>query len=141
MTPYRIRRSILESLIRVVPGECILSHRVPVGSGSLDYAENAQVIALEKIFAESIATYQEGLVMKGEETVYHDFLTPWVKIKKDYIPGYGDTVDMVVIGVTWERERGRVLRGEILFQARKTYADENCSASLYNDDVLYRRYR
>ncbi|KNZ77381.1 DNA ligase 4 [Termitomyces sp. J132] len=110
MTPYRTRRSILESLIHVVPGECILSHRVSVGVETLDYGEDSQVIALEKIFAESIATYQEGLVLKGEETVYHDFLTPWVKIKRDYIPGYGDTVDMVVIGVTWERERGRVLR-------------------------------
>ncbi|KAG6888469.1 hypothetical protein C0995_008042 [Termitomyces sp. Mi166 len=114
MTPYRTRRSILESLIHVVPGECILSHRVPVGVGTLDYGEDSQVIALEKVFTESIATYQEGLVLKGEETVYHDFFTPWVKIKRDYIPGHGDTVDMVVVGVTWERERGRILRGEML---------------------------
>ncbi|KAG6886109.1 hypothetical protein C0993_002628 [Termitomyces sp. T159_Od127] len=119
MTPYRTRRSILESLIHVVPGECILSHRVPVGIGSLNYGEDSQVIALETIFAESVASYQEGLVLKGEETVYHDFSTPWVKIKRDYIPRYGDAVDMVVVGVTWERERGRVLRGEMLFSSKE----------------------
>ncbi|KAG6839641.1 hypothetical protein C0991_000589 [Blastosporella zonata] len=110
MTPYRRRREILESIIQVTPGECILADRIPVGVSGVDHREESQIIALDKVFAESIATHQEGLVLKGDDTKYHDFYTPWVKLKKDYIDGYGDTVDMVVVGVAWERERGRVLR-------------------------------
>ncbi|KAG6805645.1 hypothetical protein H0H93_004364, partial [Arthromyces matolae] len=110
MQPYRTRRSILEDLIHVTPGECILSRRVSVGVGHLDNQDDSQLCALEKKFAESIATFEEGLVLKGEETVYHDFYHPWVKLKRDYIPGYGDTIDMVIVGVTWERERARKLR-------------------------------
>ncbi|KAF8074808.1 hypothetical protein FPV67DRAFT_1777589 [Lyophyllum atratum] len=109
MTPYCRRRKILEDLIRVVPGEAILSERVPVVQDDINCQDRRQ-IALEKIFANIIATCQEGVVLKGDETKYHDFSVPWVKLKKDYIPEYGDTLDMVIVGVGWEKARARVLR-------------------------------
>ncbi|KAG6812389.1 hypothetical protein H0H92_003070 [Tricholoma furcatifolium] len=112
MTPYRRRREILESLIHLLPGECLLAERFLVGvtSGAGSKVEDSFVESLDRVFSHSIATHQEGLMLKGDETFYHDFSTPWVKLKKDYIPGYGDTIDMAVVGVAWERERGRVLR-------------------------------
>ncbi|KAG6844737.1 hypothetical protein H0H87_004069 [Tephrocybe sp. NHM501043] len=110
MTPYGQRREILERIIQVIPGQCILAERIPIGLRGVYYKDLPQVIALERVFANSISRHLEGLVLKGEETKYHDFLMPWVKLKKDYIPGYGDTVDMAIVGVSWERERGRVLR-------------------------------
>ncbi|KAG5641976.1 hypothetical protein DXG03_003829 [Asterophora parasitica] len=104
MRPYSHRRKILEDLVEVIPGVSILAQRVPVNYGE------QRLIALEKIFSAAIADCEEGLVLKGDDSKYHDFSTPWVKLKKDYIPKYGDTVDMAVLGVAWERERGRSLR-------------------------------
>ncbi|KAF5383833.1 hypothetical protein D9615_003674 [Tricholomella constricta] len=109
MRPYCQRRKILEGLIHVIPGISILSERVPVSFDGINYGEQRQ-IALEKIFSGTIANCQEGLVLKGGDSKYHDFSTPWVKLKKDYIPEYGDTLDMVIVGVGWDRERARVLR-------------------------------
>lgn len=39
-------------------------------------------------------------------------LTVFPQLKRDYIPGYGDTVDLVIVGAAWEKERARELRGE-----------------------------
>lgn len=33
------------------------------------------------------------------------------KVKKDYIPGHGDSVDVAIIGAAWDKDRGRELRG------------------------------
>ncbi len=33
------------------------------------------------------------------------------QLKRDYIPGLGDTADLVVFGASWEKERGRMLEG------------------------------
>jgi len=33
------------------------------------------------------------------------------KLKKDYIPGLSDCVDLVIVGACWEKDRGRELRG------------------------------
>ena len=36
----------------------------------------------------------------------------WVKLKKDFIPGAGDTKDFNVVGASWQMARGRELGGE-----------------------------
>ncbi|RDB20889.1 DNA ligase [Hypsizygus marmoreus] len=104
--PYSQRRELLESLITATPGECMLSQRVSI---HMDDDENAQS-TLEKIFADIIATHEEGIVLKADEARYNDFRMPWVKLKKDYIPGYGDSLDLVVVGAGWEKARARKLR-------------------------------
>ncbi|KAH7141584.1 hypothetical protein B0J13DRAFT_637368 [Dactylonectria estremocensis] len=42
----------------------------------------------------------EGFVLKGCDDAYFSFnrSRPFIKLKKDYIPGLGDTVDFVIIG-------------------------------------------
>ncbi|KAK0570058.1 hypothetical protein OC861_000365 [Tilletia horrida] len=42
----------------------------------------------------------EGSIMRGS----------WVKMKADYIPGLGDSLDLAIIGASWEAGRGRELR-------------------------------
>jgi DNA ligase 4 len=34
-----------------------------------------------------------------------------MQLKTDYISGYGDTIDLVVIAASWEKDRARELRG------------------------------
>lgn len=39
----------------------------------------------------------------------------WFQLKKDYIPGYGDTIDLVIIAASWDKDRGRELRGDTIY--------------------------
>lgn len=108
---YTDRRKLLESMIYVQPGKTILAARylVPSSTSSSARAEDT----LRWIFAQHLAGHEEGLVLKAAESLYNDYCLPWVKLKKDYIPGHGDCVDMVILGASWEKVRGRSLRGAL----------------------------
>jgi len=105
--PYTSRRRTLESIITVTPGEAVLAERFPV-----DMNLAAPEKALHSIFEACKERHEEGLVLKADDSQYNDFRNPWVKLKKDYIPGYGDTLDLVILGASWDKTRGRSLRGE-----------------------------
>jgi len=34
-----------------------------------------------------------------------------VKLKKDFVPGAGDTLDFHIVGASWQKQRGRELLG------------------------------
>lgn len=102
--PYLYRREILEGLILPEPGQAIFANRFLV-----DMSTRPQE-TLTKIFDEHKAAHLEGLMLKAEDSWYNDYRKPWVKLKKDYIPGHGDTLDLVIIGAGWEKVRGRKLR-------------------------------
>ncbi len=50
-------------------------------------------------------------MLKPLNSTYNDFWKPmkWVKLKKDFIPGAGDTLDFHLVGARWDRDRGREL--------------------------------
>jgi DNA ligase 4 len=106
--PYSARRSLLESLIAPIDFEAFLVDRWHI---DLSHGSAHATKQLQHVFAESIAARQEGLVLKASGSFYNARRWPWVKLKKDYIPGYGDAVDLVLIGAAWEKDRARVLRG------------------------------
>ena len=108
--PYSERRDILESLISVTPGEARLSERFPIDMNGPHPSAD-----LRTIFAQHISTHQEGLVLKCDESRYNDNRLPWVKLKRDYIPGYGDSLDLVILGASWDKKRAYELRGKWTF--------------------------
>lgn len=52
-------------------------------------------------------------MLKPLRGAYNDFRrgNRWVKLKKDFIPGAGDTKDFCVVGASWNLKRGRELGG------------------------------
>ncbi|EMD39194.1 hypothetical protein CERSUDRAFT_122630 [Gelatoporia subvermispora B] len=109
---YGERRALLEEVVTPIPGFSMLAERRPVPmvdrTSGRSLADPAAV--LRRAFADAIAGFEEGLVLKAEEARYDDWNSPWIKLKKDYIPGYGDAVDLVLVGATWEKDRARELR-------------------------------
>jgi DNA ligase 4 len=103
--PYSRRRSILESVITPIPQYSMLAERKLIDDRSTD--------RLKDVFAETVAQCEEGLVLKAEDTAYNDWRRPWVKLKKDYIPGLGDTLDLILVGAGWDKDRARELRGKM----------------------------
>lgn len=47
--------------------------------------------------------------MKPNNSKNNDPLRHWVKLKKDFIPGCGDTKDFIILGASWKKERGQEL--------------------------------
>ncbi|VDB87531.1 unnamed protein product [Peniophora sp. CBMAI 1063] len=110
--PYHIRRAHLEQTINVKHGWSMLAARQRIqirGPDGIPRISEARA-QLRRIFAEHVADYEEGVVLKDEKSQYRETKRPWVKLKKDYIPGYGDCLDMVIVGAGWNKERGRELR-------------------------------
>ncbi|KAG7443683.1 uncharacterized protein BT62DRAFT_325260 [Guyanagaster necrorhizus] len=102
---YRDRRRILESIIKPIPAYAMLSDRIPILMHNPEEAE----ARFRQIYAESIADYQEGVVLKADDGGYNRAGCPWVKLKRDYIQGLGDTVDLVFLGAGWAKDRSREL--------------------------------
>ncbi|KAK7219336.1 hypothetical protein V2G26_007339 [Clonostachys chloroleuca] len=92
---HETRRQLLQSLVRRIPGRADVGSREIVEFSSFTAAER-----LSETFARAIAQRWEGLVLKGCDDPYFSFDTSksFIKLKKDYIPGLGDTVDFVIIG-------------------------------------------
>ncbi|KAL0574607.1 hypothetical protein V5O48_007357 [Marasmius crinis-equi] len=128
---YSERRGILETVIRVLPGKAMLAERweIPMNyrkkgglAGWVIPSKRAAALRKEDeeysspentlggIFAEILASHKEGLVLKAAESGYNDWKLPWVKLKMDYIPGLGDSVDLAILGAGWRKERGNELR-------------------------------
>ncbi|KAJ8094352.1 hypothetical protein PM082_010786 [Marasmius tenuissimus] len=127
---YTERRRILEAAVQQIPGKVMLAERweIPMstrktgGLGSwarpskraLESRKEDEVASPENtlgtVFTEILASYKEGLVLKAAESTYNDWKLPWVKLKMDYIPNLGDTVDLVILGAGWRKDRGAELR-------------------------------
>lgn len=112
---YATRRQILETYIKPLPTKAMLSERYHIDMFGSDPHKT-----LQTVFAEHLGDHLEGLVLKADESEYNDFRQPWVKLKKDYIPGFGDCVDLIIVAAGWDRNRARELRGEQILETYMT---------------------
>ncbi|OLL24090.1 DNA ligase 4 [Neolecta irregularis DAH-3] len=104
---YEERRKTLESLIDIRSGWSQLAARRQFDFKT-DYA--GKLNSFRKFKAEIITARQEGLVIKKADSPYlplyghnHD----WVKLKKDYINGFGDTADVAIVGAGFNTKRAK----------------------------------
>ncbi|KAF9499477.1 hypothetical protein BDN71DRAFT_1442154 [Pleurotus eryngii] len=102
--PYDERRDLLECTVQTIPHHAIFSKRT-----LLEPQRESLTAHLCEVFADAISNHEEGLVLKASNSRYNDTSLPWVKVKRDYIPGLGDCLDMVILGADWEKDRGRGL--------------------------------
>jgi DNA ligase-4 len=99
--PHRERRLLLKDVVQVITGRADISEQ-----RVLDFCRAGSQSQLESIFAKGVAERWEGFVLKGCEDPYFTIFPSqrtsskghWIKLKKDYIPGLGDTIDLAVIG-------------------------------------------
>lgn len=110
-TPYEERRQLLEQLVAVIPGQSLLAERCVIQMKRTSTDPISPVEKLKDIFSRSTSVHQEGLVLKGGRSSYGDFKSPWVKLKKDYIPGLGDCLDLLVLGAGYKQDRAVELGG------------------------------
>ncbi|KAL4882286.1 hypothetical protein BJY04DRAFT_217604 [Aspergillus karnatakaensis] len=110
--PHRERRLLLKDIAQTISGLAdIADQRV------IDFSRSDGRSKLETLFAAGIAERWEGFILKGCEDPYFPILIDprdscfgrWIKLKKDYIPGLGDTLDLALVGATYNARDASVL--------------------------------
>ncbi|CAJ2506810.1 Uu.00g079960.m01.CDS01 [Anthostomella pinea] len=92
LTHYTLRDR-RNALAKAVPGE-------PGRLEILDYIEATSPDAIEPMLRKIVSDASEGVVIKNPRSSYHvdDRNSDWIKVKPDYLSGFGEEVDVVVIG-------------------------------------------
>jgi DNA ligase 4 len=93
--PYDKQRQQLQSLVHNIPGQ------VDIGSCEvIDFSSPSTTELLYQTFVQALAQRWKGFVLKGSADPYFLFNSAnlFIKLKKDYIPGLGDTADFAIVG-------------------------------------------
>ncbi|KAL8935467.1 MAG: hypothetical protein Q9216_005410 [Gyalolechia sp. 2 TL-2023] len=110
---HATRRRRLEELVTRVRGRSDLSKQKVIDFSSSNGPEK-----LRTLLAHAFAQRWEGLVLKPSDEAYFSQRRSsqklpahcWIKLKKDYIPGLGDTVDFAVVGAGYNAARAAQLK-------------------------------
>lgn len=102
--PHRERRLLLQKVAKTIPGRAELAYQEV-----LDFNRPDSYHRLEKSFEKAITKRWEGYVLKASDEPYFPIYSTavdhmfgrWIKLKKDYIPGLGDTLDLALIGASY----------------------------------------
>ncbi|KAJ5197580.1 hypothetical protein N7449_008059 [Penicillium cf. viridicatum] len=102
--PHRERRLLLQKVVETIPGRAELAQQEV-----LDFNRVDSYHRLEKSFEKAITKRWEGYVLKASDEPYFPIYSTgvdhlfgrWIKLKKDYIPGLGDTLDLALVGASY----------------------------------------
>lgn len=103
--PHRLRRLLLKETVKISPGRAEISEQEII-----DFSRPDAIRRLQLALSRSIAERWEGYVIKACDEPYFSILSSergdgfsrWIKLKKDYIPGLGDTADFALIGALYD---------------------------------------
>ncbi|KAJ5669866.1 hypothetical protein N7462_010936 [Penicillium macrosclerotiorum] len=110
--PHRKRRLLLQKVVQSIPG-----HAAVAEQDILDFSRIDSKSRLEASFAKAITQRWEGYVLKGCDEPYFPIyaagvdksFSRWIKLKKDYIPGLGDTVDLALVGACYNAQEAAAI--------------------------------
>jgi DNA ligase 1 len=93
------------------------------------YGDTSDIDAIQLLLEESVKASCEGLMVKmldGPESFYEPSRRSqnWLKVKKDYLAGAGDSLDLVVIGAYYGRGKRTNWFGAFLLACRNPRTDE-----------------
>lgn len=93
--PHGERRDLLETIVKPIEGVAEIGHR-----NVINFATRSARNELREYFVHAINERWEGLVLKGCREPYFSWeeSSSVIKLKKDYIAGLGDTVDLCIVG-------------------------------------------
>lgn len=111
--PHRERRLLLRKVVKTIPGRAELAEQEV-----LDFSRFDSYHRLEKSFEKAITKRWEGYVLKASDEPYFPIYSTgvdhmfgrWIKLKKDYIPGLGDTLDLALVGASYNARDAPDLR-------------------------------
>jgi hypothetical protein len=109
---HQCRWRLLESIVRSVDGHAQMRE-----GRILDFSRSTAMTDLRLWFGTAIAKGWEGLILKPDNEPYFSFEEPslgnisaaWIKLKKDYIAGLGDTADFAIIGASYDGREASLL--------------------------------
>jgi DNA ligase-4 len=105
--PHRERRLLLQKVVNTIQGRAELAHQEV-----LDFNRVGSPNRLVQMFEKAITQRWEGYVLKASDEPYFPIYCAgvdrmfgrWIKLKKDYIPGLGDTLDFALIGAYYNSQ-------------------------------------
>lgn len=92
---HNARWQRLCSLVHCIPGRAAIGSRE-----NIDFSSRHAPEQLREAFSRAITQQWGGLVLKGRDEPYYSFSgnNRFIKLKKDYIQGLGDTADFAIVG-------------------------------------------
>lgn len=111
--PQTVRRRKLSNLVTTISGRAEL-----VWQEYVDFSKPGAASLFTALLADAFAKRWEGLVLKPAHQPYFGARSEaqglganaWIKVKKDYIPGLGDTADFAVVGAGYNMTEAGNLR-------------------------------
>lgn len=110
--PHRKRRLLLQSIVKTISGRAAIAEQEILDFGRPDSQHRLAVS-----FSNAVTQRWEGFVLKACDEPYFpmhcagvdDSFGRWVKLKKDYIAGLGDTIDLALIGASYDAQHAAAI--------------------------------